>query len=76
MHNDTYHRYYLANQILHIIVWERADGCDGANEPLGERVFTLNALHDVPHSRAHVGQEDMAPGVGCHRTITLINGTI
>lgn len=45
---------YLANQILHIVMWEWADGCDGADEPLRQGVFTLNALHDVPHSRAHV----------------------
>lgn len=45
---------YLTDEILHVVMWERADGCDGADEPLGQGVFTLDALHDVPHSRAHV----------------------
>lgn len=55
---------YLAYQVLHIIVWERANGCDCSDKPFRKGVFTLNTLHDVPHSRAHVERKDIAPVPG------------
>lgn len=43
---------------------EGANGCYGSNESLGQGVFALNTLHDVPHSRAHVELKDISPRPG------------
>lgn len=44
-----------SDEVLYVVMWEGADGSDCSNQAFGERVFALNALHNVPHTGAHQG---------------------